>query len=160
MRITESQMKLLVRKMVKEAVSNEEKLATELEKIENQHQAELKALEARKQRAIELAQKKWSPEEVNRRAERAKVTYSPEAMATRKAEKDTRDRKSKEIYDSSRALGTALKKCATCGKELSTSSELSRYQYNAGPHYCDDHNKGREKAYSAWRAEGNEKGFS
>jgi hypothetical protein len=160
MKIAESQIRQLVRKIVKEANGPEEKLAMELEKIEKAHQAELMALEAKKQRAIELAHKKWSTEEVNKRAERAKATYSPDAVAARQAVKDATEARWKAVSDANKQSAKDRKKCAECGNELTTASELSRYQYDDGPRwYCDDHNKSRNDAYNSWRSEGNKYGF-
>lgn len=156
MKFTESQIRRTVRSVLKEAKTPEERLADELASIEEEFQQLHANLEAKRQRKIELANKKWSPDEVTKRSDRAKAANAPEKLAARQAEKE----KDEKFWAGQRAQWSKPKTCAECGKELSTPTELSRGQYDDGPRwYCDIHDKNRKKDYQAWRSKGDEKGF-
>lgn len=88
MKVTESQIRQAVRSVLKEAKTPEERLADELANIEKEFEQLHADLEAKRQRRIDQANRKWSPEQVTKRSDRAKAASSPEMMAARKAEKE------------------------------------------------------------------------
>ena len=156
MKVTESQIRQTVRRVLKEAKTPEERLADELANIEKEFEQLHADLEAKRQRRIDQANRKWSPEQVTKRSDSAKAANTPEKLAARQAEKE----KDAKFMAAQRAQWNKPKTCAECGKELSTPTELSRVQYDDGPRwYCDIHDKNRKKDYQAWRSKGDEKGF-
>lgn len=69
MKITESQIRQTVRKVLKEAKTPEEMLADERASIDKEFEQLHADLGAKRQRRIDQANRKWSPEQVNKHSD-------------------------------------------------------------------------------------------